>query len=505
MSDGTEARLKTRDAGVLAALLLKRAGSDDDFRLWLATELAALDAQELRTPLDPEPFRRRADALLKSARGRTRRRHWDDSGANIDEAALEELLAQAEPFLVLGDANNALAILKPVAASLAEYWPQCADWDETLHEFFPQLDRMIAQAVLLDGVSHEARDDLADELSHWQDEVSEYGADDAFAVAIAAATQGWDAPGLEGVLDGRGRVWPLTGTSCWLDDQLTTARLAALAAMGCTDKHLNLSMSAGRYCDHAVMLAKREHFNEALTVARSNFRDPDSALRLAETLLDMNQPDAAFELAGWGLSLPTENEGSGPAGINGRHALACWLREEAHAANRPDLAIMAAGAAFEESLFREDYQAAQRLCPAQEWPVTRATLLARLMDVPYAHDRIDILLDENRIDDAMATVDRKDERFHSPHDTALVRLAEAACALHPDWTIRFAFRMASPIMSEGRSSHYDLAVRWLDVAARAHAAAGTADEWRDRLEALIKAHSRKHKLRTLLEALRTTR
>lgn len=135
----------------------------------------------------------------------------------------------------------------------------------------------------------------------------------------------------------------------------------------------------------------------------------------------------------------------------------------------------------------------------------RATLLMRLMDAPYAHDRIDILLDENRINDAMASVDRKDERFHSPHDTALVRLAEAACALHPDWTIRFACRMASPIMSEGRSSHYDLAVRWLEVAARAHAAAGTADEWRDRLEALIQTHRRKHKLRTLLEALRTSR
>ena len=227
-------------------------------------------------------------------------------------------------------------------------------------------------------------------------------------------------------------------------------------------------------------------------------------MRLAETLVEMNQLDAAFELADWGLSLPTEAERSGPVGINGKHALACWLREAAQTANRPDLAIKAAGAAFEESLSHEDYRTAQRLCPAQEWPVTRARLLKRLMDAPYAHDRIDILLDENRIDDAIATVDRKDERLHSPHDTALERLAQAACALHPDWTIRIACRMATPIMVEGRSGHYALAVRWLALAARAHTETGTTAEWHDLLDTLIQTHRRKHKLRALLEALHAT-
>ena len=64
--------------------------------------------------------------------------------------------------------------------------------------------------------------------------------------------------------------------------------------------------------------------------------------------------------------------------------------------------------------------------------------------------------------------------------------------------------MATPIMAEGRSSHYDLAVRWLEKAARAHAVAGKCDEWRTRLGALIETHRRKHKLRALLEALRTS-
>ena len=89
MSEGIEARLEALDASVLAALLQKWAGSDEDFRLWLATKLAALDARELRIPLDPEPFRHRAEALLQAARGGERGRHWDDSDSGIDEAALE--------------------------------------------------------------------------------------------------------------------------------------------------------------------------------------------------------------------------------------------------------------------------------------------------------------------------------------------------------------------------------------------------------------------------------
>lgn len=251
------------------------------------------------------------------------------------------------------------------------------------------------------------------------------------------------------------------------------------------------------------MLAKRDRCDDALTVARSNFRDPSSVSHLAQALLDLHRPDAAFGLARWGLSLPAEGAGGGPAGTHGRHALACWLRDAAHGASRPDLAVLAAKTAFEASLSRDDYRMAQRLCPTQDWPVMRTTLLRRLMEVPHARDRIDILLDEKLINEAMATVDRNDERFHSSHDARLMRLADAACTVYPGWTIGFAGRMAGPIMAEGRSSHYDLAVHWLEKAARAHALAGTTAKWRARLDALIATHRRKHKLRTLLEGLRT--
>jgi uncharacterized Zn finger protein len=127
------------------------------------------------------------------------------------------------------------------------------------------------------------------------------------------------------------------------------------------------------------------------------------------------------------------------------------------------------------------------------------------MVADYAPERIDILLDENRIADAIAVTDREVSGHQSPHDTSLLRLARSACHGDPDWTIGFALRLANPIMTEGRSNHYDLAVEWLAVAAQAHAIAGRSGQWREFLDTLIETHRRKHKLRGLLEVLRTIR
>ena len=505
MSDVLAARLNALDAKTLATLLARRAETDEAFRLWLEAQLAAWDARDQLLPLDPEPFRRQAEALLETARALRPRRHWDDSHSDVDEAALEEVIGQAEPFLAAGNGIDALAILRPVAEALVDTWPRCADWDETLHEFFPVLDALIAWATLSGDIADERRDVLVDELSDWQDRIAEYGADDAFAVALAAATLGWDEPGLSDVLNGRTNDWPQGGQNDWLSGKLIEARLAALEAMGRTEGFLNLSRAAGRHCNHAVMLAKCGRSDEALAIAHTRFREPDSILRLAQTLLAIGHDDAAFELAEWGLSLSAEEPDAHHVHSYSRLALTRWLRDTARDAGRTALAIIAASVAFEKSLSREDYEAARELCSDEAWPNLRESLLARLMVADYAPERIDILLDENRIADAIAVTDREVSGHQSPHDTSLLRLARSACHGDPDWTIGFALRLANPLMTEGRSNHYDLAVEWLAVAAQAHAIAGRSGQWREFLDTLIETHRRKHKLRGLLEVLRTIR
>ena len=325
MSDALAARLNALDAETLATLLARRAETDEDFGLWLEAQLAAWDARDQLTPLDPEPFRRQAEALLEPARGLRPRRHWDDSHSDVDEAALEGLIGQAEPFLAAGNGIDALAILRPVAEALVDTWPRCADWDETLHEFFPVLDALIARAALSGDIADERRDVLVDELSDWQDQVAEHVADNAFAVALVAATLGWDEPGLSDVLNGRTTIWPLDRED-WLTGKLIEARLAALEAMGCTEGFLNLSRAAGRHCNHAVMLAKCGRSDEALAIAHARFREPDSILCLAQTLLAMGHDDAAFELAEWGLSLSAEEPDAHHVHAYSRLALALATR-----------------------------------------------------------------------------------------------------------------------------------------------------------------------------------
>jgi uncharacterized Zn finger protein len=57
-------------------------------------------------------------------------------------------------------------------------------------------------------------------------------------------------------------------------------------------------------------------------------------------------------------------------------------------------------------------------------------------------------------------------------------------------------------MDEGKSRHYDHALRWLSKARQAYLAAGREAEWRAYLEELIAKHTRKRSLRPGLEALR---
>ncbi|WDZ80871.1 hypothetical protein PWG15_24265 (plasmid) [Ensifer adhaerens] len=494
--------LRTISRERLEALVLERAERDEGFALWLDAKFAVSVADEASALLDPVPFRRRAEALFSSTGSGRHRHSWGERAAGIDEAALEQLIDEAGPFLAAGRGAYALTILKPVASGLAAYWPENADWDETLHEFFPRLDQLIAQAALMDGVSQEARDDLAGELADWQGELAKFGADDAFATAIAACMQGWDEPGLQATLAGLWQSWPPGGGSDPLDGHLTQARLAALEAMGRSEHFLNLSRAAGFHCDHGVKLAQTGRVDEAVALAHLRLTTHGDILRLAEAAAAVGRVEAAIDLAAWGLS----RDGRGEGGENWRYRtdramLARWLREAAHEAANRDMMLRAARVAFEESLSREDFRMAEKLASPSEWLKLRGTLLAALRAAPYANERIEILLDEDLVADAVACINPQETRFFSPRDPTLGRLAERALADHSDWVIVLACRMADPIMSEGRSSRYETAALWLGIAARAHKVCGRSDQWLEHLEGLIEQHRRKHKLRPLLEGL----
>jgi uncharacterized Zn finger protein len=490
--------LQTVDRKALAALLVKRAESDPDFVLWIEAELAvgapdASLAAPRRTAVDPEPIRRQAQALLSGRH--SRQRGWSDDVPALDEDGVAALIDKARPFLDAGDGRNALKILEPVTEALVPAWLEQADWDETLHEFFPILGQLIAEAVLMSDLAPGERDDLMARLDVWQGELDEYGLDDHLQVAIDALEQGWDELGLEDVLVGSGRTWPLSGRADWTTERLTEARLRALDIGGRTEEFLNLARAAGRHGDHAAMLVRLARIPEAAAYARKSFRFAEEVLRLSQVLKEAGQIDEALELAEWGLTLKAEEDR--PYGIV---ALARWLRDCAAALGRREPALAAAGAAFEHSLSLDDFRAAESLA-GLEWTAMRARLLAKLAAAKYSCDRTEIFLSEGMIDEAVRSVDLENV-LHNPANVVLMRLADAALASHPDWVIDVCERMAANVMDAGQAGFYELAAQWLEKAALAYDAAGRFEDWIARIDGLIEKHRRKYKLKPLLETLR---
>ena len=485
------------DREALAALLVRRAKLDPGLATWLEAELAAGGSVEepdgRRCRVDPEPIRRQAAALLSGHHARIR--GWNEGGVLVDEEAFSALIDKASPFLVAGDGGNALNILDPVTEMLVSAWREQADWDESLHEFFPMLGQMIAEAVLMSDLAPEERDDLMVKLDVWQGMLDEYGLDEHLQVAIDAHEEGWDEIGLDDVLAGRGRSWPLSGMSDSTAARLTEARLRVLDVSGRSQEYLNLASAAGRHSDHAAMLVRLGRLADAVAHARKRFRSAEEVFVFACLLKEKEEIDAALEIAQWGLTL-RDDDGH----AHGAIVLARWLRDAADLSGKRELTLAAARAAFERSLSLDDFEAAASLA-GSEWGGLRPRLLASLAAAHYARDRTKIYLNEGMIEEAVRSVDL-DQMTASPTNPVLLRLAEAAHASHSDWVIVIAEGMANSIIEEGRSESYDVAAQWLRIASLAYDAVGRFEDWLMKLDDLIERHRRKHKLRPLLAALR---
>jgi uncharacterized Zn finger protein len=485
------------DRQALIALLVKRAGQDPGLEPWLEAELETGMpgvTGKLATAVDSELVRRQAERLLSG--GYSRRRRWDDDVGAVDEEAFAALIDKAKPFLNIGKGGDALKVLVPLMEALVPAWSEQADFDETLHEFFPSLGQLIAEAVLMSDLLPEERDDLMARLDVWQGMLDDYGLDAYLQVAIDAIDQGWDEIGLEDALAGRSRSWPPSGRSGWTTERLTQARLRVLDVRGRIDAFLNLANAAGLHADYTAMLVRLGRIDEAGAHAHKWFRSSEEMLQLVRLLKEAGHVDSALDLAEWGVSLaPEGNRFAGAA------SLARWLRDNAGLLGRKELAMVAARRAFEESLSLEDFDVAATLA-GPDWIEFRAGLLTSLAAAHHAWDRTEIYLSEGMIEEAMRSVDLE-TLPGNPSDTVLMRLADVAHGSHPDWVIDIAERMASSIMEAGQSGQYELAAQWLEKAALAYDAAGRFEDWIARIDFLIEQHRRKHKLRPLLVALRS--
>ena len=172
-------------------------------------------------------------------------------------------------------------------------------------------------------------------------------------------------------------------------DNLTTAKLNVLARQGHNDDFLALSERYGAHLLFAGKLCELGRTIEAVAYAQKHFTDTHEALQLAQQLRERRQIKEAISVAETGLTLH---------GL--KAALGQWLApiEEAH--GRPQQALTAWLAAFEETPSLERYKLIKKL-GAKTWGTLQPRVMAALRKHYDLHALIEVLLYEEQWDEVI--------------------------------------------------------------------------------------------------------
>lgn len=437
-----------------------------------------------QAPLDPALFQRQVRAALNP------RNYNDGWPSGSSPEAVRQIASQAEPYLEAGDGRNAMVILQAVTEEYVEHWMELDDSDGDMGDYFSELGELWAEAILTADLTAAERKSWAKKFAKWQAEVEDYGIDEAFDAAGAAAEQGWDYEPLKRALLGEaGEKGAWQGEAPWFADTLALARLRVLERQGRTQEYLNLAEAEGQYDLHVTMLVKLGRVQEAIDYGLSYFVTPQEAFSVAKMLRESDEMEGAIRTAEHGLNL----EGS-------KVELARWLRDLLSGVGQRSKALWAAQIAMSEHPSLENYLAVETLA-GEEWPALREELLASLREPgkAWTHGRaqVEIFVHEGLVEDAIASVEANQYLGHG----LLEMVVEAAAETRPEWVIKKCSQEAEAIIESGKSKYYSSAARWLERARPAYAAQGREREWRALVEDAIARNKRKHSLTPLLQEL----
>ncbi|CAA9587043.1 MAG: hypothetical protein AVDCRST_MAG88-4112, partial [uncultured Thermomicrobiales bacterium] len=364
-----------------------------------------------RTPVDVSAVRCQVRAAVGGGYSRSSY-DYDDV---VAPGEVESVLGQARAFVLADDGATALAVLEALTDEYARAWHHYDDSDGEVSDFFYQLGPVWAEAILTADLTPDERAEWADKLTAWQEDLGDYGVDDALDVAIEAARQGWDDPAVVRALAGEGRAATVTtaprgdasrqdvdlddededaddvaddddelynaGEPLYLDT-LAVARLNVLERRGRFDEYLNLARVEGQTARYVTMLVRLGRAEEAVAYGREHLATPDEALILATALRETGEVARALAVGEHGLTLGAQAD-SATIGLYGygraarKGPLATWLRDVAAAAGEGPLALRAAEIAFREEMSLVAYLRAAELA-GEGWPALRAELLGHL-------------------------------------------------------------------------------------------------------------------------------
>jgi uncharacterized Zn finger protein len=453
--------------------------------------VAAVSASDARSrtarlAVDPKALRRQVRSLLSHGGGGPRA--WGGYGyVGAAVSAVSEIVAQARQLLEAGDGRAALTVLDILTEEFISTWEGLDDSDGESRGFFEELGGLWAEALLTDDLPAEERQAWIPRIETWQRELSDYGIDEEFDVALSAAVQGWEHPPLQRVLRGEiGEQGAWESEALPWADALAEAQLNVLDRQGRHQEYLYLAEAEGQTERYVTMLARLGRGAEALDYGRVHLATVSEAYALTMTLWERGESERALESAEHGLTL----EGS-------KGGLASWLRDRAAERGQPERALAAAEVAFEAEQDLATYLRLRELA-GPTWVDIQPALLDRLRNVRsyYPRGAVEIFLHEGLIEDAIAAVDQ------GATHTLVEQVADAAISSHPDWVVKASRKQAESIMNDGKSQYYRAAADWLARARDAYRAAGREREWQTYLADLLDRHRRKYTLVPLLKALK---
>src|SRR6266566_1794625 len=482
----------------LQSLLLKLSEQEPLLTEAIEREVALLKTSQPTTPapkvapkpqvhVDVKAVRRQVQASIHSLdRMRSSEAYWQ-IGAVVNE--IGQVVEQAWTLIKADDGRQALAVLEAITEEYMSEWESMDDSDGEASSFFSTLGAAWTEAILSADLSREEREQWADQLAAWQEELDDYGVDEAFDAPQTAAIDGWDYPPLQRVLQGsitEQGAWE--GEAPFYADDLTKARLHILERRGRFQEYLYLAEAEGHSEEYVTMLVRMGRVKEAISYGQQYLATTDEALALAKALYEQGEVEQGLQMAEYGLTL----EGH-------KATLAKWLRDHALSMGEKTRALPAAEAAFRGEISLENYQRVAEIA-GEQWPERRRELLdyARQAKSSYPKGQLDVFLHEGLIEDAIGALDP-----YASH-TLVEQVVDAALQAqsHLDWVIEACRKQAEYIMDRGKADLYYSAATWLAKARKAYHLLGREGEWQTYLNELLNQHGRKYKLVPMLKNLR---
>jgi hypothetical protein len=311
--------------------------------------------------------------------------------AHLWPHSVDALLQQSNTFLDTGNAHNALALLGALTPAHIEYWLECSDKGADC--YFEELGRAWTEALLCVTLDKHTRMEWQLKLEDWDALMSEHGGefglDDSFKAAIAAAEHGWEYPPLQQVL--QGNIPPhWEGEAPWCGDALVQTRLRILNAQNRYAEYLHLALAEKQIASYVLMLIQRGHTRQAVDAALEQITDSRAAYQVARALYSHHKISESFRIGEHGLNFDDFHLAR----------LARWLYETACKHHRIPLALKAGEIACR---LRPNLALYRRLeAQAKDaWPSIRANLLAAFHHYEHQNqESMAILQYENRIEHA---------------------------------------------------------------------------------------------------------